>query len=298
MADLPKPPAPAADQTRSLDERERNVTAPIGRAKRPGFLERNDSLLSTQPDALVVQAQSSSTTQPQLQAVIAAPLAHPGQSVLRPELPTAIHEIDERLVLKREPDSSRAANYRVLRHRIGQSGNPRVLVVSSAEPKAGKTTVAANLALALSECGRAQVLLVEANFRHPQLGELFGFFPSACFHAQLEAHRERPLDPYTTVELYAPYLQLLAVSPSLPRQPLEDGPTFSSALKRLAQGGYEYIVVDTPPVLGAADVNLVAAQADGVLLVARAGHTKSGALRAAVEQLAPTRIIGITLLDV
>ena len=66
----------------------------------------------------------------------------------------------------------------------------------------------------------------------------------------------------------------------------------------LAQAGYDYIVIDTPPVLGAADVNLIEDSADGVLFTAWSRTTSSRALRQAVEQLAPAKLLGVTLLDV
>src|SRR5215471_14436766 len=85
------------------------------------------------------------------------------------------------LVMLTLPDSSRAATYRVLRHRLSQLGDPRVILVTSAQAGEGKTVCAANLAIALGECGRARVLLVEGNLRMPSLGELFGFVPAECF---------------------------------------------------------------------------------------------------------------------
>src|SRR5438477_583444 len=87
---------------------------------------------------------------------------------------------DERLILVRDPDSARAASFRVLRHRLQEKGDPRVIAVTSAGPREGKTTCAVNLALALGECGRAKVLLIEANLWTPALAPLFGFMPPEC----------------------------------------------------------------------------------------------------------------------
>ncbi len=204
---------------------------------------------------------------------------------------------DERLILICDPDSARAASFRVLRHRLQERGDPRVIAVTSAGRKEGKTTCAVNLALALGECGRARVLLVEANLRAPALAPLFGFLPPECFTAQMTRHKEKPLDAWSVVEVFSPYLHVLAVKPDAAGKPLLDGPAFSIAMEMLTQAGYDYVIVDTPPVLGAADVNLIEDSCDGVLFTAWARNTSSRSLRAAIEQLAPAKLLGVTLLD-
>jgi Mrp family chromosome partitioning ATPase len=205
---------------------------------------------------------------------------------------------DPRLILVREPDSARAASFRVLRHRLQERGDPRVIAVTSAGPREGKTTCAANLALALGECGRARVLLVEANLRTPSLAPLLGFMPPQCFTVQMQRHKEKPLDGWSVVEVFSEYLHVLAVQPIDRERPLLDGPAFAIAMEMLSQAGYDYIVVDTPPVLGAADVNLIEQSTDGVLFTSRARRTTQRALRAAIDQLAPAKLLGVTLIGV
>ena len=205
---------------------------------------------------------------------------------------------DERLILVREPDSARAASFRVLRHRLQERGDPRVIAVTSAGPREGKTTCAVNLAMALGECGRARVLLIEGNLRTPALAPLFGFLPPECFTTQMARHKEKPLEAWSVVEVFSPSLHVLAVKPDGGGRPLLDGPAFAIAIEMLAQAGYDYLVIDTPPVLGAADVNLIEDCADGVLFTAWSRSTSGRALRQAVEQLAPAKLLGVTLLDV
>jgi Mrp family chromosome partitioning ATPase len=206
---------------------------------------------------------------------------------------------DQRLILLREPDSPRAASFRVLRHRLQERDDPRVIAVTSARPREGKTTCAANLAMALGECGRARVLMVEANLRAPALAALFGFLPPECFSVQLSRHRERPMDPWSVVEVYSPSLHVAAVKPGPENEnrPLLDGVAFAGAIEVLRHSGYDYVVIDTPPVLGAADVNLIQDAADGVLLTAWSRESSGRALREAVDQLAPSKLLGVTLLD-
>src|SRR4051812_33115113 len=96
------------------------------------------------------------------QAPVAQPIPEPVRE--KTKIWVATHkppvDPDHRLILLRDPDSARAASFRVLRHRLEQRGNPRTIAVTSAEEGEGKTTCAANLAMALGECERARVLLV------------------------------------------------------------------------------------------------------------------------------------------
>lgn len=213
------------------------------------------------------------------------------------EVPTDL--ADPRLVLLREPDSARAASLRVLRHRLAERGDPRTIVVTSADTGDGKTTCAANLAVALSECGRARVLLLEANFRNPGLAQVMGIKPPACLTRQIQKqHRDPNAGPWIVAQISSPWLHLLAIDPEDFASPrLLDGPAFENALTQLKLVGYDYIVLDTPAVLSGADVNLVQDMADGVLLVMRARKSSTRALRRALDQLTSSKIIGAVLLD-
>ena len=226
-------------------------------------------------------------------------------SVVGRELPTidvathefaAEHMTDDRLVLLREPDSERAAAFRVLRHQVLRQNDPQVIVVTSAVPGEGKTTTAVNLALALAECGRARVLLIEANFTNPCLSAVFRFKPPWCFAQQVAEHRMWADKRWSVVEIPPHGLHVAAVDLRTERRPLLDAPAFSFALEQMRLGGYDYIVVDAPAVLGSAEVNLLQDGADGVLLVTRGTKSRRKQLRACVEQLAPETILGITLL--
>jgi Mrp family chromosome partitioning ATPase len=204
---------------------------------------------------------------------------------------------DARLVLVTEPDSERAASFRVLRHHLLEAGRPQVVVVSSPKPLDGKTTCAANLALALAECGRARVLLVEAHVRRPQLAGVFRFVPPWCFAEQLAAHRHQPLLPWGFVDIPGLWLHVAAINPRTEQHQLLDAPAFAIAMERLRLAGYDHIVIDAPSVLGSADVNLIQDAADGVVLAVRARRSTARELRRAVDQLSPAKILGTVLLD-
>src|SRR5262249_29565807 len=161
----------------------------------------------------------------------------------------------------------------------------------------GKTTTAINVALALSECGRAKVLLAETHLRHPQLASVLRFSPPWCFAEQLAAHRHQPLLPWGLIDIPQLWLHVAAVNPKIEQDQLLDAPAFAIAMERLRLGGYDHIVIDAPPVLGSADVNLMQDAADAVLLVVRGKSSRARDLNRAVDQLSPTKIVGTVLLE-
>ena len=204
---------------------------------------------------------------------------------------------DRRLALVIDPDSERSAAFRVLRHHLLEVGRPQVVIVSSPQAGEGKTTTAINLALALSECGRAKTLLVETHVRRPQFTNIFKFVPPWCFAEQLAAHRHQPTMPWSMVDIPQLWLHIAAINPRIAQTQLLDGPAFAIAMERLRQGGYDHIVVDAPPVLGSADVNLMADAADAVVFALRARRSTIRDLRFAIDQLGDTNVTGTVLLQ-
>lgn len=205
--------------------------------------------------------------------------------------------LDPRLVLLHAPESERAAAFRVLRHHLLARAQPQVVIVSSPRPGDGKTGVAVNLALALAECGRAKVLLAEAHARRPELATVFRCAPPWCFAAQLAAHRQRPTLPWSLLDLRDHGLHLAAIDPRRAQGPLLDAAAVAIAIDRLRQAGYHHIVIDAPPVLGSAEVNLMADAADVVLCVARARVTTTRDLRRALDQLGADKVCGSVLVS-
>jgi Mrp family chromosome partitioning ATPase len=205
--------------------------------------------------------------------------------------------VDPRLQLLLDPDSERSAAFRVLRHHLLELGRPQVVIVTSPQAGDGKTTAAVNLALALAECGRAKTLLVETHVRRPQLTTVFQFVPPWCFAEQLAAHRHQPTMPWSLIDVPQLWLHVAAINPRTDQTQLLDGPAFAIAMERLRLSGYDHIVVDAPPVLGSADVNLMTDAADSVVFALRARRSNTRDLRRAIEQLGTNKIAGTVLLQ-
>lgn len=183
-----------------------------------------------------------------------------------------------------------AEAYRGLRatlSRAGQESVPECLVVTSSLPGEGKTTTAANLALALAQQGRS-VVLVDADLRRGMIHEVFGLSAepglaqvlrgSATLGAVLQEHRVNGNAPLTL-------LPSGGVAPGCAE--LLGSDAMRDLLQQL-RTRFDLVVVDTPPLNVVADAALIAAMADATLLVTRAGHTDRRALETAlgrVEQL-------------
>ncbi len=204
--------------------------------------------------------------------------------------------LDGRLALITDPDSERSASFRVLRHHLLELGRPQVIVVSSPLHGDGKTTTALNLALALAECGRAKVLLCDGHLRRPQIANALKLVPPWCFAEQLAAHRNQPMLPWSIVEIPQLWLHVAAVSPRIDKTQLLDAPAFAIAMERLRLA-YEHIVIDAPPVLGSADVNLMSDAADAVLLAVRARRSTARELRKSIEQVGASKVVGTVLVQ-
>ncbi len=203
---------------------------------------------------------------------------------------------DTRLTLLADPYSDRADAYRSLARKLAAQGTSRVIAVTSAEEEEGKSTCAANLALALREGARGRVLLVEANLRAPSLAQMFDFAPPECFDDQLRALKLDRGHSWAVIEQHAP-LHVLAVDVSRPHPPMLDPAAFSAGMESLKEAGYDQIVLDTPRVLGGAAVNVVADHVDGVVIAVTARRTTRRALKRAVDQLAPAPILGVVLIE-
>jgi Mrp family chromosome partitioning ATPase len=195
--------------------------------------------------------------------------------------------------------SERAAAFRALRRRLVGQKDPRAILVTSAQDDEGKTTCAANLALALAESGRLSVLLVEANLRRPKLATLFGFEPSRCLRAQLALHREQIDAPWLATELRPTGLHVLALAPDTEGAEGAEGlhgPTFSASIGRW-RGAFDYIVIDGPSILKSCDASIIHDSVDAVVMVVRSGVSRNRTVRRALAQISSDMIAGMVLMD-
>ncbi|HYM08913.1 MAG TPA: polysaccharide biosynthesis tyrosine autokinase [Terriglobales bacterium] len=156
---------------------------------------------------------------------------------------------------------------------------PRVIVLSSANPGEGKTTVISNLGIALARVNRS-VLLVDADMRKPRLHEVFDVDNSLGL-SQVLAGAANPAA--VVLETKIPNLFLLPSG-----QNADEKLPFTPQLRRLVQrlsAQFDMILIDTPPLLQMPDARLLSHQADAVILVV-AQHTSRDAVLVAQRRLA------------
>lgn len=205
-------------------------------------------------------------------------------------------KIEPHIVMLSDAYSDRADAYRALRRKLASSGNPQVIAITSPGAGEGKTTCAINLALAMRETSRGKVLLIEANGRTPSITKVLGFETPECFWEQLTQRREDPRRAWSAAEVM-PKLHVMACDPARKRPPQLDPISFGNGMERLKLAGYEYILIDTPPVLGTFEVNMIADNVDGVLFTAITMRSKRSQLRKAMEQIMPAPVLGVMVLD-
>ncbi len=155
----------------------------------------------------------------------------------------------------------------------GDGSSPGIIVIASANPGEGKTTVAANLAISLAELG-GNVLLVDADLRRPRLHKIFGLTNNLGLSDAASRDPERASFEAAIQDVQqVPGLSLLASGVAPYGGP---GLLHSAPVDRLfskLKESYDAIVVDTPPVLVISDARALASVADGTVLVVRAGKT-------------------------
>ena len=211
----------------------------------------------------------------------------------RPSVSSAI--LEDGLVTVHAPRSSSAEAFRSIRAALLRSSRdrgPRILMVTSPQDADGKTTVAANLAVAASQVGLSTVLL-EADFRRPRLARAFHFNP-----------RTRGLADYLSGDVRLDEilpepgehgLSILTAGTTAPHPATLVASKKMTRLIRLLSTQYDYVIVDTPPVIPVADALALAPAVDGTVLVMRSRYAQVTAAQEAVTRL---RQVGAPLLGV
>src|SRR5215831_15678762 len=173
------------------------------------------------------------------------------------------------LVLFHEPAGFMAEQVRALRNRLlalNPDGEPKTLVVTSAVREEGKTVTALNLAMAFAELERHEVCVVDADLRRPSCERYLNLNPAPGLSDVLLGNTslEKALR-----DIGHRKLRLLSAGAAVgnPAEVLAQG-RIDELCARLKER-FQYVVIDTPPVLACTDAGVLAARADGTLLVVR-----------------------------
>lgn len=189
--------------------------------------------------------------------------------------------------------------FRNLRTSILLSANPvpKMILVTSALPSEGKTTMTVNLGTTFASLG-SKVVIVDCDMRRPACHRSTGVENKPGFVQCLTGHVE-----LAQAILPVPGVANLSVIPCgpIPPNPAEvlSSPLAGELLRRL-RADYEYVLIDSPPLLSVADSRILSALTDAVVLVVRAYKTPYDVVRRARSLLygAGARILGVALNDV
>jgi capsular exopolysaccharide synthesis family protein len=170
----------------------------------------------------------------------------------------------------------------------------RVLHVTSAVTGEGKSLIASNLAVMLANRANARVLLIDGDLRRPNIARVLELEGLAGLGDWME-EGAGSIVPYLRRIHGLPLWFLPAGVTSEPAKVLESA-RLKEIITQLAEA-FDWIVIDSPPMLPMADANLWSAIADGTLLVVRQGKTPRRALEHGLKGLDNAKIVGVVLND-
>ncbi|HTV05380.1 MAG TPA: CpsD/CapB family tyrosine-protein kinase [Acidobacteriaceae bacterium] len=200
-----------------------------------------------------------------------------------------------RLVCLTDKESPAAEAFRLLGVRLRDLRKDRSLrkvLITSTVPQEGKSFAAANLACTLASGSERRTLLIDGDLRRPTQAQLFGLAPSAGICECLKEGRRLAEVIY---RLDGPNLWILPAG-TAPENPLDvmQSAKLPQLMEQLS-AWFDWIIIDSPPVLPLADTSVWARVADGILLVTRQGTTEKRKLQRGLDALDHNKLIGALL---
>jgi capsular exopolysaccharide synthesis family protein len=207
-----------------------------------------------------------------------------------PVLPVSIRD-ESRLVSVAAEGSLGAEKFRFLAVRLRQLRQNRPLkkiLITSTIPQEGKSTVAANLACTLGRRKPQKTLFLEGDLRRPNIVNRFGIgkIPGLC---DWLSGQTKSMNIYK-LESLGIWILPAGAAPENPLELMQSGKL--SLLMEQLEAWFDWIVIDSPPVLPLADTSLWSRLADGVLLVTRKGTTEKQQLQRGLEAIEKSKLLG------
>lgn len=191
----------------------------------------------------------------------------------------------EPLIVETDPSSPRSEAFRAVRTNlmfVNAANHPRTILLTSSIPGEGKSTTIANLALTLAKSG-SSVCLIEGDLRRPRLLDYLGLEGSAGLTDVLidRAELDDVLQPYG-----ADRLEIIGAG-AIPPNPSEllASDAMTAVLTRLS-ARFDYVLIDTPPVLPVTDAVVLSTKVDGVIVLVGTTIVRKEQLSATLESLA------------
>ncbi len=212
-----------------------------------------------------------------------------------------------KLISMRQPRAPVSEAYRKLRTAIQfasiDSPDRSSLLITSTNPTEGKSVTVANLGTVMAQAGN-RVLIIDADLRRPSQHMLFGFSNGrglTSFLLKVDPHSNEAEFDLLTGQLVHPTavegLYLLTSGPIPPNPSELLGSAKMKVVVQTLADKFDFVVLDSPPLLAVTDAEVLSTQVDNVLLVTHAGRTQQQMLQRAVEHLREinANIIGVVL---
>lgn len=207
----------------------------------------------------------------------------------------SLSRLHPRLILLTEPHAVECEQYRTLRTQLfhaAEKKQTQVITVTSALAGEGKTSTVLNLALAIAQSKEKRVLIIDGDLRRPNIASYLGLQPKIGLAETLSGKTEAL---NTIFCLDGQELYVLPVSGE------SENPTELLSSERLGEtikllrGYFDFILIDSPPIMPFADSRLLANHADAVIMVVRSGMTPYETVEKAIDALPAGRILGVVL---
>lgn len=201
-----------------------------------------------------------------------------------PIIKTHPRDVYPTFMVRNHPNSFEAERLKLIANMIYSMDDKRIFSITSSEMAEGKSTIIANIALALAQLGN-KVLIVDGDLRLPSMERFFrlehqkvGLVDVITNGHSLEECIIQPLEDVDTLHL------LPAGSQPIIPAAIFSNPKYITGLKRLSTV-YDYIIIDAPPLDAASELLAIAKHVDGLIVTVRAGVTSRNALKDLVESL-------------
>jgi len=199
------------------------------------------------------------------------------------------------VIVRNNPDSPVSEAFRMLQTNLryfNSDHSIKVIVISSAVPKEGKSTIAANLAFSISQIGR-RVLLVDGDFRNPSQNKIW----EVANEVGLSNVIRDKLNLDNAVKEIVPNFYLMTVGEQMNNPSTLIGSGQMAVFVAQAAQKYDFVVIDTPPLTVAADATILGKLATGILFVVRPGVADTNSISIAKDLLekANQNVLGVAM---
>jgi capsular exopolysaccharide synthesis family protein len=285
-----QPPGPisAAELLQAAEQkmREADAAQPQARVEVASPTSATELLQATEQNMRSVASQPA-----RVELIDPAPAASSFDELERcPVLQVSIPQ-DTRLIVVGKEESLGAEKFRFLAVRLRhlrQSRPLKKILITSTIPQEGKSTVAANLACTLARRRQQKTLLLEGDLRRPTLAARFGLgrIPGLC---EWLSGQTQGINLYR-LESLGLWVLPAGAAPENPLELMQSGKL--APLMNQLEAWFDWIVIDSPPVLPLADASMWSRLADGILLVTRNGTTEKRQLKRGIEAIEKSKLLG------